>query len=231
MKRARTILMISTLFCSLVLLNIKAMGKLQNLTGKTVGKITVVRFHGTTGSGRTLMNRWLCKCLACGHEFTARTGSINSGSVGCKPCSWEDKKTHGMWRSPEFSTWQGIQQRCYNPKDDKYHNYGGRGIIVCDRWMQSFQNFYSDMGARPYKKTLDRINVNGNYEPENCRWATNKEQQNNRRNNTYLTFNRETLTQKQWCERLGLKESTVHNRILSGMSVEEAFTKPVAYKS
>lgn len=132
-----------------------------------------------------------------------------------------------MWRSREYTSWQAMNQRCYNPKDDHFKDYGNRGIKVCDRWVESFENFYADMGSRPAKTTLDRKDVNGHYELSNCRWATVKEQANNRRNNTYLTFMGEKLTQKQWSERLNLSESTIHNRLLKGMSVEEAFTKPV----
>lgn len=231
MKKAKTIA-ISAFSIIFIVLTIKDMGKLQNLTGKTVGQIQVIELYGRSGSGRNLVTLWLCKCLNCNREFTSKTGSINSGSVGCLPCSHKANETHGMWTSKEYRSWQCIRQRCYNPNHHNYKLYGARGIVVCDSWRDSFESFFEDMGYAPSKNhTIDRIEVNGNYEKSNCRWATMKEQSNNKRNNTYLTFKGETLTQKQWCERLGLKESTVHNRLLDGMSVEEALTKPVRLRS
>lgn len=224
MKRAKTILILALLLIFIVL-TIKDMGKLQDLTGKSFDKFTVLKIHGRAGSGRNLVTIWLCKCNKCGHEFTAKTGAINYGDAGCRMCC---NKTHGMYQSITYKSWIGMKSRCNNPTDDKYHNYGGRGIRVCDEWVNSFETFLSDMGERPSKKyTLDRIEVNGDYKKSNCRWATSIEQANNKRNNTLLEFNGETLTQKQWCRRLNIHQSTLLNRLREGMSVAEAFTKPV----
>ncbi len=91
-------------------------------------------------------------------------------------------ETHGMHGTPEYRSWQGAKQRCLNPSDDHYANYGGRGIQICERWRDSFLSFYEDMGPRPsILHSIDRIDVNGNYEPSNCRWATASEQQRNKR--------------------------------------------------
>jgi hypothetical protein len=116
--------------------------------------------------------------------------------------------------------------RCYNPNTHNYHRYGGRGIEVCDRWKNSFNNFYDDMIQKYNNKlTLDRIDINGNYCKENCRWATVKEQNNNTSTNHRLTYNGETLNIGQWEERLGLKQGRIHNRMNKhGWSLEKALT-------
>jgi len=95
-----------------------------------------------------------------------------------------NRTTHGLRQHPLYKTWCNMKQRCNNPNQPKYKNWGGRGIKVCDRWLNSFENFIQDMGERPQGTSIDRINVNGNYEPNNCRWATIKEQNNNKRKNT-----------------------------------------------
>lgn len=114
---------------------------------------------------------------------------------------------------------------------DKYLDYGGRGITVCDEWTgsQGFEHFYEWAIKNGYENclTLDRIDVNGNYSPENCRWITNKEQQNNKRDNVYITINNETLTMKQWSEKVGIPYNTVKQRIYKGWSYEEAIFTPV----
>lgn len=123
-------------------------------------------------------------------------------------------RTHGLsfsyWKL--YCIWKKMRQRCLNPNDSKYHLYGGRGIKVCERW-NNFKNFLDDMGDVPKGKTLERKDTNGNYELNNCVWATQKEQQNNRRNNVMLTFNGETLTLPQWAQKLGLTASGLRSRL------------------
>ena len=119
-------------------------------------------------------------------------------------------------------------QRCTNPNNSAYHNYGGRGIRVCDRWLKSFEDFYVDMGERPsLEYSIDRINNNGNYEPDNCRWASRSEQANNRRNNVFRTYKGETLTLTQFAHKYNIHRVSLFNRIASGMSIEEAIEKPI----
>jgi len=139
--------------------------------------------------------------------------------------------THGNCKvgsvTPEYRCWSHIKSRCYNKNVNEYKLYGGRGIVVCDKWLYSFENFLSDMGLRPSKyHSIERINVNGNYEPSNCRWATQKEQQRNRRNNTTLSLNGENKTIAEWTELYGLKRCTISFRIRKGWNVEKAITTP-----
>jgi hypothetical protein len=139
------------------------------------------------------------------------------------------REWHGMWGKPEYWVWALMIQRCHNPSAKYFPLYGGRGITVCNRWRTSFGTFFADMGARPAKGlSLDRIDNDGGYSPENCRWATRKEQMRNTRNNSYLTLNGETHLLCEWVEITGLNSSLISNRInRMGWSVEEALTIPV----
>ena len=133
-----------------------------------------------------------------------------------------------MTRHPLARTYRAMIDRCYNPKQDSYPHYGGRGITVCDRWLESITNFVADMGERPPGMTIDRIDLDGPYSPENCRWATSIEQMNNRTNNRFLTYNGQTLTAAQWSRIVSIDGSIICGRIRSGWSVERALTEPVS---
>lgn len=123
-----------------------------------------------------------------------------------------------------------MQNRCYNPDNVKYHVYGGRGIVVCDRWLDKkvgYQNFLLDMGRRPENcNSIDRIDNDGNYEPSNCRWASQREQMNNTRSNHVLTLNGVSLNIMQWSERVGISDRVLHSRLKRGWSVEKTLTTP-----
>lgn len=130
-----------------------------------------------------------CRCV-CGREADVRTDGLNTGkSQGCLPCRNKNNGRpiqHGDAKrsrmAPEYKSWAGAIQRCTNPNDAAYANYGGRGIKVCDRWLESYENFLADMGRKPNSRhSIDRINNDGNYEPGNCRWATAYQQRHNRR--------------------------------------------------
>jgi len=126
----------------------------------------------------------------------------------------------------EYKSWAQMMQRCYNPKHPNYHNYGGRGITVAQRWHTFFQ-FLADMGKRPAGTTIDRYpNNDGNYEPSNCRWATDIQQHRNRRDNVWITHNGETLTQAEWAQRCGIDNCTLASRLKRGWTVEDAVTIP-----
>ena len=159
---------------------------------------------------------------------------------------WEAKRieasraastTHGMARrenpDPMYVVWCGIVQRCENPAHAAYPRYGGRGITICTRWRRDFMAFYEDMGPRPTPGySVDRIDNDGPYSPENCRWATAKEQNRNCRTNRMLTFQGETLCLAEWSERTGIKQTTLLQRLdRSGWSVERALTAPIRRKA
>lgn len=135
---------------------------------------------------------------------------------------------HGLAKTPTHNAWRFMRARCENPNRPEYPNYGGRGIKVCERW-QTFENFLADMGEMPEGLTLDRINNDGNYEPENCRWATYREQMQNKRSNVLLEFMGQRKTARQWSETLGLPYRTIRTRISRGWTVERALTAPKQY--
>lgn len=135
--------------------------------------------------------------------------------------------SHGMSYSPEFRTWWGMKQRCLNSKHQAYEYYGGRGIQVCGEW-SDFESFYRDMGPRPSSKhSLDRIDVNGDYEPSNCRWATAEEQANNKTKTVRIDIAGETLSLMQWCDRNKIAYTTARNRIVDGWNPVDAVTRKV----
>lgn len=134
---------------------------------------------------------------------------------------------HGKRNTPEYRSWVHMKDRCYRLKDKSYHNYGGRGIAVCERWRKSFTAFYEDMGKRPTDKhSIDRIDNNGNYEPSNCRWATAQEQADNRRSGYRFTYGGKTLTIRQWSNESGIAYDTLRQRLLRyKWSIEKALER------
>ncbi len=220
------------------------MGSFSDLTGRAYGRLRVLRHagwyqqpNGTRGS------LWRCLCDptlgGCGAEMDARVGKLNNGHTRSCGCLQAERRgagsiTHGATRnkvgasrlSAEYGAWQGMRRRCYQPGDAKFSLYGARGIGMCDRWRDDFAAFLADMGARPSPLfSLDRIDVNGPYSPENCRWATQKEQQRNRRDNRVIEFRGEKRCIAEWAELLGIKRATVQRRLSVGWSVERALTE------
>ena len=137
-------------------------------------------------------------------------------------------RTHGMTGTPTYGSWVEMKQRCLNPNDPFFHRYGGRGITICGRWLDSFENFLADMGERPKGQTLERVKPDGNYEPGNVKWGTHAEQARNRSNNVMLTFRGETMCIAAWAERIGLPRKTLEKRLNHhGFTVEQALTLPL----
>lgn len=172
-------------------------------------------------------------CLVCGRPRMVKPSVLadGKGKYCSKACHAIGKRTHGesigYVPSSEYSVWVGIKTRCLNPNDHGYPRYGGRGITICERWRDSFEAFLADVGRRPSPgHSIDRIDVNGHYEPGNVRWATPLEQSNNKRNNRTVTFQGVTRSVPDWARELGLTYATLKQRLRSGWPVEQAFTTP-----
>ena len=135
-----------------------------------------------------------------------------------------------MWKTSEYRAWVAMRSRCRSTTNAQYEDYGGRGIAVCDRW-QKFENFIADMGMKPTPEhSIDRIDNNNGYSPENCRWAIRKQQQNNTRSNRIVEIGGERLPLTIWCERLGINRNTVYSRLnIMGWSPFDALTKEPAF--
>lgn len=191
-----------------------------DMAGKRYGSITVIHDVGFCTDRKY---KWLALC-DCGNKFETSGAKIRSGEVvTCPSCSKERVRlshiTHGSRYVDEYRTWTHIKSRCYNARVPEYNRYGGRGILVCDRWLESFENFLADMGIRPSKQhSIDRKDNDGNYEPSNCRWATIKEQANNTRSNRKVTIGRKTKNMTQWAEDIGVTREVIHKRLKRGIS-------------
>lgn len=209
------------------------MPHLRDLTGKQFGKLTIVSRAPNKGRRVT----WNCKC-SCGNIAIVRQDDLISAktrSCGCLHKKWiaDNFYKHGAAirgnAKREYKIWLSMKNRCQNPKHIHYHRYGGRGISVCFTWQYSFESFLRDMGEAPsLNHTLNRIDNDGSYTPENCCWATRKEQSNNRCDTKFYTYKGKTKSRVQWSEELNIHPDTLRNRIdRSGWTIEKAFTTPV----
>ena len=202
---------------------------MKDLVGLKFNRWTVVSEAEKRGKHRYLT----CKC-DCGTVREVAYGPLtsrHSKSCGCwktdERCS---RVTHGHHRrgakSPEYTVWDSMWQRCTNQNHKNFHHYGGRGIKVCDRW-KSFEAFFEDMGERPPLMTLDRIENSQGYSPSNCRWASQSQQLLNTRRTKFIEYGGRTQAMKTWATEIGINYSTLSERIRKGWSVERAFTTPV----
>lgn len=205
------------------------MSRLINLAGKKFHRLEVLSLIGKDNANHAI---WQCKC-DCGNETNVQSSHLITGHTRSCGCLHKEVLTkHGCHGGKLYNAWQAMISRCYNSKTESYHNYGGRGITVCERWIDSPINFILDMGIPDNKKlTLERIDVNGNYELSNCKWASMKQQQRNKRNNNVIEFNGESLCLSEWCEKLNLKRSTLRNRLtVRGWSIEKSLSTPARKK-
>jgi hypothetical protein len=208
--------------------NTKSCGCLHTIQiGKRYGSLV---FEGYSGSsyGSNKKGFWRCDC---GNVFEAINNNVKGKSVVmCKNCSVAAagvaKRKHNCsnGKSKLYHIWVSMKQRCYNQNNVEYKRYGARGIKVCERWINSFENFREDMGERPSDNhSIDRIDVNGDYTPDNCRWATDTEQCNNKRSNRRYEFNGITKTTAEWGRYFGLSNASNITTLIKKRGVECAF--------
>lgn len=197
------------------------MGVLIDLTGRRFGRLIVLRKVTVPGARNAM---WECRC-DCGALTTGAGANLGKTKFSCGCMQSENgakslevnrlarPNLHGESHSHEYKTWAGMKGRCLNPNNPKYPRYGGRGIKVCKRWADSFENFLEDMGPKPSPiHSIDRINNDGNYEPKNCHWATVSTQTRNRRTTRYVKIDGVSLCIRDWEARLGLRLGTIHER-------------------
>lgn len=202
-----------------------------DLTGRRFGRLVVL--------GQASRSRyWVCQC-DCGRQKEIFSTNLTGGLTASCNCARTEQhrarllrhgdtaRVNGTVRhTKEFQAWYGAKYRCFNPRDGGYKRYGGRGITMCEEWRNDYAAFLRDMGRAPTKKhSLDRIDVNGPYAPGNCRWATDSEQQNNRRSNRYLSYAGRVVTLAQLAAETGVKASTLISRLDRGWSVDEAVSQ------
>lgn len=198
--------------------------KLANLTGLRFGKLTVIsyNYNGT----------WHCLC-DCGNYTDKLTSDIKKGkypNCGCEKYWWKGNSKHNHCNERIYNIYEKMKSRCYTEQCKEYNNYGKRGIIMCDEWLgeNGFKHFYDWAMSNGYQDNLsiDRINVNGNYEPNNCRWANNKTQSNNKRNNHYVEYQGVAHTIAEWAEIYNMPYDRLHMRIKHGWEIEKALLTP-----
>ena len=197
-----------------------------DMSGQTFGRLTVLD-QANSLQGTIV---WLCRCQ-CGKTVWVRRHNLIIGKTkSCGCWNIDSHSIHGHAkngiRTPTYRTWEAMHRRCYDPKNKSYTSYGGRGITVCKRW-RTFVNFLHDMGERPANKTLDRINNDGSYLPENCRWATRAEQVKNVSYNLVVSYKGQRYICADLARKFGLPHRTFTQRIRYGWPVEKAVTTPI----
>lgn len=214
------------------------MSKPLELTGEKFGKLTAIKIHHKNNKG---CNIWECRC-DCGAIVYVQATKLRNGNTQSCGCLQKERTSvssskHGCSNSRIYHIWANMKSRCYNPNNKKYKNYGDRGIIVCDEWLKSFESFYNWAVNNGYQEnlTIDRIDVDGNYEPSNCRWANMTAQANNRTNNHLLSCQGENKTLSEWSNETGISPNLLWYRAHKNKPVDEilATTKqePIRYST
>ena len=202
------------------------MSKLKDLTGITFGRLTVIK--RAENQGKYVV--WECEC-SCGNTVLVKAASLSSGntkSCGCLKHEHPYMITHGLSKHRLYSIWIGMKGRCYNPNDSKYKNYGERGIAICDEWKNDFKAFYDWSMNNGYEETLtiERIDVNGNYTPENCTWIPMLEQCRNTTKVRWIEYNGESKLLSDWAKDIGIDPETLSQRI-EKWGINKAMTTPL----
>jgi hypothetical protein len=205
----------------------------KDLTSKRFGRLLVLAYAGTDAKRRLL---WFCQC-DCGQEITISRSQLLSDHVQSCGCLHNEQlitrnRKHGLAKHPLYGSWLTMIARCTNPNTKSYSSYGARGITVCERWHQSFPDFLSDVSALPDfgapGYSLDRIDNDGNYAPENVRWANRKVQRRNSPANLIIFYGEQSKPLADWADELNMRKGILYNRLRHGWTVERAFTTPVA---
>jgi hypothetical protein len=216
-----------------------ALSNPQDLTGMRFGKLLVLSEVERPGKrGQTNRRAWLCQC-DCGETKAVRAFALlkehGTRSCGCLRREWcagtlRAKNTrHGKSKTSEYGIWKKIIARCTDPGETHFKDYGGRGIAICDRWLQSFEAFHEDMGPRPSgDHSIERIDNNGPYDPGNCKWATRREQGRNKRSNRRLEHDGKSLIVADWVRITGIPKTIILSRLARGWDVSRVLTEPVA---
>jgi hypothetical protein len=212
------------------------MSKIIDLTGQRYGRLVVLsRASSSLQPSGQKATQWKCQC-DCGNTAVVRAANMRTGRAQSCGCLHMEKlrlnfRTHGMTQTPEHISWKSMIQRCDYPRHNRYHLYGWRGIKIAPEWRE-FARFLADMGKRPTPQhSLDRIDPNGDYAPGNCRWATPKEQQRNKSNTIYVTWDGKRIPLIEAAERAGLFSSTVRRRIRAGWPDSDLFLPVRARRS
>lgn len=191
--------------------------KVPDITGKKFGRLTVVRRSAVAIRGSY---HWICRC-DCGKE----TLVLNCQLVGEDTESCGCVRKHGLRYTHEYKVWSQMIQRCTNPNNPDFADYGGRGITVCDEWLNSVETFVQDMGICPDNRTLDRRNNNLGYCKENCHWATRRTQARNHRRNKWLNYDGKTMIVADWASELRIPADRIYQRLRRGLPVEMALAR------
>lgn len=203
------------------------MGRFVDITGENFGRLTA---HHVTGRNKHNQLFWHCTC-DCGNEATVLGFLLRQGQTQSCGCLAREtiaavNYSHGKADKPIYRIWRSMMQRCYDKNSHAYSRYGARGISVCERW-QDFEKFYADMGDRPEGMSLERVDNDGDYSPENVVWAGAKAQARNRRSTVYLEHDGQRKSMAEWAEETGVKIATLWARVNRGMPVDIALTKGV----
>lgn len=201
--------------------------KRLDLIGQRFGKLEVIAMAGIKNGATT----WLCKC-SCGNETVVSVGDLRSGHTKSCGCLWKEAisksiTTHEKSKTKLYQIWQNMLNRCRNKNTDRYYRYGGRGITVCDEW-KTFEEFHKWSMSNGYSKglSIERNDINGNYEPSNCRWIPLEKQQDNTKRSRFETFNGKTQTTAQWAREFNVDYKNLMNRLYLGWDIGKALTTP-----
>jgi hypothetical protein len=193
--------------------------KSEDLTGQTFGKLTAIAIHS---GGKT---KWFCKCT-CGKITIVHASQLKSKhSTSCGGSNCKQHSRNKLSNTPAYRSWKAMLYRCYNIKSKPYKYYGGRGIIVCERW-HNFDNFLNDMGQRPYWFSIDRIDNDGNYEPKNCRWVTLQDNNQHTSRTRWVIINGQKMSLKNAAIHANLKYDTLFSRLKTGWDFDVAIATP-----